>query len=390
MTRIRVLHILPSFATGGAERLVVHLMNSLEPRGIEVAALSLYSRQGTELEELLSASRLHAEFLNKRPGPDLRIFGQVWQTIRNFKPDIVHTHLHALNYAVPALLKSAAPRAVHTVHSVAERERRRIGKWLPKMLFSRRITPVAIASEVQDSIHRVYGVKSVLIPNGIPVSAYRPQQSDRGRWRQREGFSQQDVLFTCVGRLEPVKNHRLLIDAFASAADGIRHVHLLLAGDGVELAHLTEQAHRLGLEHRVHFLGVRSDIPALLAASDVFVFASDHEGSPLSLMEAMAAGLPIAGTAVGGVPGMVPENAGILVCPRDPASLGRALTNLYLNVEQRVAMARAAADHAASFDVSKMATGYERLYTQLCAGKTLLDSGLQAVGAAAELHGEGL
>jgi glycosyltransferase involved in cell wall biosynthesis len=387
MSRISVLQIVPSLAVGGAERMAAQLMHALDPSRIEVAALSLYAPEGTQLEQFLAAADLPVQYLQKRSGFDPRMFGQISRAISTFRPDIVHTHLHALNYTMPILLRSSKPRVVHTVHSIAEREQQRIGKWVPKILFSKRVTPVAIASEVQKSIRRVYGVNSVLIPNGIPVTAYRQEPLSLAQWRQQQGFAPDHVLFTCVGRLERVKNHRCLIEAFALACGKAESAHLVLAGDGSERGPLTEQLHSLGLQQRVHLLGVRSDIPALLGASDVFVFASDYEGCPLSVMEAAAAGLPIIGTAVGGIPEMVPSEVGILVAPGDSTSLARAMASLCTDTQRRAAMAHAALKHAATFDIAKMAAGYEELYAELLQQEFLPKSGHRSLAAARECGG---
>jgi glycosyltransferase involved in cell wall biosynthesis len=388
MKKIRVLQIIPSFAMGGAERFVVQLMHALDRASFDVTALSLYDRQGTELEKMLTEHQLPATFLNKHPGLDVRIFGQVCRAVHELRPHIVHTHLHALNYAVPAIAARFVPRAVHTVHSVAERERSRIGKWVPRILFSRRITPVAIASDVQKSIRRVYGVDSVLIPNGIPLAAYRNMPGRGAEWRRCEGFLPEDILFTCVGRLDPVKNHYGLIAAFARACEKAQNAHLLLAGNGSERDFLGALVQALGLQYRVHFLGIRSDIPALLGASDVFVFASDYEASPLSVLEAMAAGLPIIGTAVGGVPELVPERVGISVPPGNPTSLAEAITSLYVDVERRARMSAAAAERAFEFDILKTAGAYESLYTRLVEHRSVSDVDHPSLTNARKMRGE--
>lgn len=366
MTKIRVLQILPSFVTGGAERFVVQLMHALDPSRFDVAALSLYGRQRTQLETLLAEYELPVRFLDKRRGFDPRMFQRVFEVLRDWKPHVVHTHLHAFNYVVPAVLTKRARNVIHTVHSIAERERKRIGKWPPKLLFSKSVTAVAIAAEVQASIQRVYGVSSVLIPNGIPLDRYQGGAACREQWRAHEGFTSSDVLFVSVGRFDPVKNHQLLIQAFALGCQSAGNAHLLLAGDGDRKRNLQALAGDLGLSGRVHFLGVRDDIPALLGACDVFVFASDHEGSPLSLMEAMAAGLPIVGTAVGGVPEMAPAGqVGLLAPRRDCQSLAAAMASLYRDADRRAAMGRNAARHAAHFDIANMADAYASLYTSL-------------------------
>ncbi|MDQ2775348.1 MAG: glycosyltransferase [Acidobacteriota bacterium] len=365
MNKIRVLQVIPSFAIGGAERCVVQLMSALDPRQFEIAAVSLYAKQGTELEEILEQRRLPVTFLGKKRGLDLRMFGEIWRQIRNFRPHVVHTHLHAFNYVIPAVMAGRVQAAVHTVHSVAERERSRLVKGLPRMLFSRAVTPVAIAGEVQASIRRVFGVDSVLIPNGIPLDVYRSGRRMRAEWREQEGFRADDVVFVCVGRLDAVKNHEVLIDAFAQACLTMSSAHLLLVGGGEFHQQLRAQVEKLQLNSRVHFLGIRNDVPTILAASDVYTFASNHEGSPLSIMEALASGLPIAGTAVGGVPEMVTSETGILTRPRDVDSLASAMKVLCGDAKRRTEMGNAAAKQAARFDLTRMADAYGELYASL-------------------------
>jgi glycosyltransferase involved in cell wall biosynthesis len=169
-----------------------------------------------------------------------------------------------------------------------------------------------------------------------------------------------------VGRLHPDKNQGLLIDAFALGPARIEGTHLILAGDGDLREQLTRQVATTGLKGRVHLLGLRDDIPDLLGASDAYVFASNHEGSPLSVMEAMAAGLPIIGTAVGGVSDLVPDDStGILVPPGDPEALANAMRKVRVDSGLRASMARASAQRAAAFDIAQTAEAYAELYTTL-------------------------
>lgn len=360
-----MLQVVPNLAIGGAERCVVQLMCALDASQFEVAAVSLYARQNTELEAILEANRFQVTYFDKKPGLDLRMWGSVMRIVQAFRPHVIHTHLHAFNYVLPAILGRRAPAFVHTVHTVAEREQRRLVKWIPKPLFSRAVTPVAIASEVQASIRRVFGVDSCLIPNGIPLAAYRRSEAARRQWREREQFQPGDVMFVCVARFEPVKNHGLLIRAFALASRERPNAHLLLVGDGVLRSELERQVEALHLQGQVHFLGIRRDIPSILNASDVFAFASDHEGSPLSVMEAMAAGLPIVGTRAGGVPELAPDGrVGLLTEAGDSDCLAASMISMYADAERRAVLGSNAAQHAARFDVTRMAEAYATLYAE--------------------------
>jgi glycosyltransferase involved in cell wall biosynthesis len=191
---------------------------------------------------------------------------------------------------------------------------------------------------------------------------------DRIEWRTRQHFAQDAVLFTCVGRLEPQKNPLMLVRAFAALDDP--RAHLILLGEGSLHKELVTFIRERELRQRVHLLGKRMDIPECLAASDVFVLSSNWEGNPLAVMEAMAGGLPVIGTAVGGVPELVWSGQhGILVDPGDDAAFGRAMRVLLNNVEKRLTMAEAARVRAKeAFDVEAMVRGYMAIYEAALAG----------------------
>jgi hypothetical protein len=173
-----------------------------------------------------------------------------------------------------------------------------------------------------------------------------------------------------VARLEPQKNPLGLIEAFARAFGDSPRGRLLLAGDGSLREATREACARLGVTGRVHFLGVRTDVVELLAACDLFALSSHFEGSPLSVMEAMAAGLPVVATAVGGVPELVADGqTGLLVPPGDVRSFADALTCLAGNPGRRCEMAMAAVPRAAAFSVDAMAARYAALFERL-AGAT--------------------
>jgi Fuc2NAc and GlcNAc transferase len=171
--RIRILHIVPSLVAGGAERFAAQLASELDPSRFDVTVVSLYAPQGSQPEEVLRTAKIAVRYLGKTRGFDPRIFQRLWRVTRELWPHVMHTHLHALNYAIPSISAHLSVRAIHTVHSVAEREREYIGALLPRLLFKGRVVPVAIAKEVETSVRRVYRAASIVIPNGISVQAYR-------------------------------------------------------------------------------------------------------------------------------------------------------------------------------------------------------------------------
>ena len=367
MAKVRILQLIPGLPVGGAERMLLQLVTNLDRARYEVTVVSLH-RLGSAMERDFAAAGLEVVFLEKRLGFDPRMFWRVAGVLRRIRPDLVHTHRPVLQYALPSLLGRFRTRTVHTVHNVAGREvtgrGSKLGHWLA---IRAGIAPVAICQAVADSVLDVYGVPPrAVIPNGIPVAAFSAPRVRRGAWRAGLGLPDDAVIFTCVARLSAQKNVGALLQAFAGVRGG-GATRLLLCGDGEERRPLELEARRLGLGERVRFLGSRTDVPEVLGASDVFVLPSLYEGHPLSVMEAMAAGLPVIATAVGGVPEVVRAGeTGLLVQPGGVAALAAAMERLAGDAAERGRLGRRGAQVAAArFDVAHMAAAYDRLYQAL-------------------------
>jgi glycosyltransferase involved in cell wall biosynthesis len=225
----------------------------------------------------------------------------------------------------------------------------RIGQFIHRAAFRLGVVPVAVASEVARTFEAQYGFVPRVIPNGIDLDRFRavpPRQAAR------------PFTILTVARLEPQKNPELLADSVAALPFAAQ---LLIAGEGRLRGSLSGRP-------RVTLLGSRTDIPELLAEADVFALASDYEGHPIALMEAMAAGLPVVATAVGGVPEIVGD-AGLLVPPRDGAALAAAFTRLREDSELRAELGRRAWERAASFSAANMVRAYETLFEEVVRGR---------------------
>ena len=368
MNKIKVVHIVPMLSPGGAERVAVHIVRGLNRQRYEPIVISFTERLGCDLDSLLDEAGIEVRYLGKHPGFDYRVYPRLHHVLKYYRPDIVHTHLHVLRYALPFLLLLKRTSVLHTVHNLAKREIEPRARWIQRYALNHRVVPVAVAQEVAASVERLYGIqRCCVIPNGIPTSLYASPQTPRKKWRARAGFGEEDVLFVCVARFAPQKNHALLLKAFAQGPASDPKAHLVLVGEGILQEGLEEQAKNLGLANRVHFLGLRSDIPDVLGATDVFVLSSDWEGNPLSVMEAMASGLPIVSTDAGGVPTLFERGKeGFIVARGDAQALGNSMASLLRDRETRVSLGRAAARRAKqNFDVSTMVQAYEELYEKL-------------------------
>ena len=236
-----------------------------------------------------------------------------------------------------------------------------------RLAFRAGAIPVAVSAAVAASLDDVYRVGQCRhIANGIQVASYGKAAVARAEWRARLGFGADDVLFACVARLKGVKNHRMLLDAFARMPAQNKRTRLLLLGEGPLQASLESYAQSAGIADRAHFLGLRDDVPDALAAADVFVLSSKWEGNPLSVMEAMAAGLPVVATRVGGIPELVEHGVhGMLVPAGDAGAMSHALALLADSPDLRQAWSAAARRRAVeSFDIERMVDNYESLYLE--------------------------
>ena len=349
---IRILEVLPTLKRAGAENMVVSLARNLDRDRFVPALVSLYDASANGLESQLAGIRVW--HLAKRKGFDWRIYSRLRQVMREFKPDVVHTHSYVMRYTLPIWHGPA----VHTVHNLARREVDGLGRLIHRLGWRLGAAPVAVARSVATSFADEYGfAPAAIIGNGIDLAKYQVPLPTRTEWRQANGFSDEDLLIVSVARLEPQKNPVMLADAFAEAS--LPRAHLLFAGDG-SLRRLVEG--RPG----VHVLGVRTDIPDLLAAADLFALASGWEGYPLAVVEALAAGLPVVACAVGGVPEIVEDGrSGLLISAGDTPAFAGALRALGQDAARRRSMSDAARQRAMCFGVNRMVEEYEMLFERI-------------------------
>jgi glycosyltransferase involved in cell wall biosynthesis len=337
--------------------------------GHDVTVVSLGPATGSWIERDLADQRVTVRFLDKRPGLDVRVVPRLARVLRAARPDVVHTHLHVLKYLTPTRPLWRGP-IVHTLHNVASREAERSDLALQRVLFRSGVAAVAIGDEVARSVVEVYGRPArATIPNGIPVAAMVAAPDARAAVRAELHAPDGAPVIVAVGRLDAQKNHALLVEAMADPRLRALGARLWIAGDGPARGALRTQAALLGVEDQVTLLGVRGDVPRLLAAADAFVLSSDWEGNPLVVMEAMAAGLPVVATAVGCVPELVTPECGRLVRAGDAAGLAAALREVLADPAARARMGQASGARARSrFDLPVMASAYLDLFGALRGG----------------------
>lgn len=363
-----VLQILPNLETGGAEKMAAHLAVALMKMGSDVGVVSFFEPHGSQIQRALETNGIPIWPLGKKLGFDSAAIGKLRSVIRKLQPRVIHTHLASLRYAVPAMagLRNP-PRIVHTVHRVAERDTEAWFRWPQRWCMRRCSEVVAVSEEVANSCTRRYHrLRPSIIPNGIPLVNRDLFSLARFEARRLLGIDDDCFVFCCVARLRAVKNHHALIRAFTGITTQAR-AHLLIAGDGELRNELETLAHTLGVTTRVHFLGERDDVAQILAASDTFVLSSFSEGIPLAVLEAMAAGLPVIATSVGGLPEVIRDGVeGFLVPPADVEALQSAMSQMVRDCDARSAMSRAATSTISQrFDARVMVASYLSIYKRL-------------------------
>ena len=209
------------------------------------------------------------------------------------------------------------------------------------------------------------------IPLGLPLEPFLAIKSGSGQaFRDELELEPGDVLATFTGRLVHIKRLDVLLEAIARVRAQGSAIVLAVVGDGPERTRCQQLAVRLGIGGSVRFLGFRDDVPTVLAGTDIAVLSSDNEGTPVSLIEAAAAGRPLISTAVGGVADVVPDGAGVLVPRRDPSAFGDALAALAGDPSRRLRMGAIARAHASThFSADALVERTEGLYERLLAAR---------------------
>jgi glycosyltransferase involved in cell wall biosynthesis len=279
------------------------------------------------------------------------------------RPDVVHTHNSGIHhYAVVAARLAGIPVVVNTRHSPftsehTKRERHYSWalKWTDRVIF--------VSEKTRDQVARSLGsrrLRSCVILNGIPTRDFR------GRNRL-PGAGATGIIFGTVGRLVPVKAHDVLIEAFAEIIRDFPQVRLRIAGGGPLMLELQRQISERGLSPQISIEGPTLEPQRFYREIDVFVLPSRSEGLPLALLEAMASGLPIIATRVGGIPEIVRSDVGWLCQPDDPHALAGAMKEAAGSSDlagRGAAAARLALDR---FDIDGMCEQYLDLFSQLLA-----------------------
>jgi glycosyltransferase involved in cell wall biosynthesis len=362
---LKIEMMLPAMQAAGMEVMTARLTRGLAIRGHRVGVTCIES--GGVLADQLRAEGVRVAVV---PALGLRSLVraprlETW--LRSVAPDVVHVHSGAWLKGARAARHARVPRVVHTMHGLIGDDGE---PWFMPVLHrwaAQHTDWVATVSvPLRDYLVRRMNMdlaKVRVIPNSVNTDDFYPGPPT-GALRETLRIASDRLVVGTVARLDPVKNHALLLDAFARVRTAVPEAELAIIGDGPLRGDLESLARSPELNGHVHFFGAATDVAALYRELDLFVLSSNAEGTSMSTLEAMASRVCIVATSVGGTPDLLANGAsGMLVPPGDPAALAAALTEALLDATKRRRLAAAGRARVEEYYSERsMIDAYEALY----------------------------
>jgi len=380
--RPTVMHVVLNLMPGGTERLVVEFAR--RTRAAVRPVVCCLEARGPLAEELDRIGVPVVE-LHRRPGFRPTLGAQVAAAAREFGAALLHCHQYSpFVYGLLAARVERRLRVVFTEHGRATDAPATLKRRVANRMLGRLPASIfAVSEALRDAMVSEGFPESrvAVIHNGIEVGG-RPTAAERAALREQLGIPGDALVFGTVARFDPVKDLASLVEAFSRTRAAAPHGHLLLVGDGSEREALLRQVTEAGLAGSVTFAGFRDDARRLLAALDVYVNSSIYEGIPLTVLEAMAASLPVAATAVGGTSEVVGRDTGLLVPARDTEGLTAAMQALAASPARRATLGERGRERVALlFSIERMVTRYLAAYEAALTDRPVMRSPACVVSA---------
>jgi glycosyltransferase involved in cell wall biosynthesis len=361
---MRIAQLIDDLNYGGAEQVVASLSTALRRHGHDVTLVCLREVGSKPIDITAAvASGVRIVELHKPEGLHLPTLRKLMRALRQERIEVLHTHNHLVHhYGALAGKLARTPVVLNSMHGTSSLLNS--AKWSQALFrgaggMSDRV--VAVCSQVRTVLSerlQFSDSKLATVDNGVDLTRFL--------LIPRETKDRSSLVFGTIGRLDPVKDHKTLLHAFAQTVHAYPQAQLRILGDGSLLDDLRNLATSLSIQGSVRFEGFSLDTPAFLEGLDAYVISSRSEGLPLSLLEAMAAGLPIVATSVGEIPEIVrAADCGWLAPPEDPDALAQAMMAAARSSDRADKAFRARRRAGEHYSVERMTANYESLYAQL-------------------------
>lgn len=367
-----IVHVIYSLGVGGLENGLVNLINHIPPDRYRHAIVCL--KGYSDFHKRITREGVEIVALDKQEGYDFNLYIRLYDALKQLKPDIVHTrNLAAMEGQVIAALAGIGAR----VHSEHGRDMVDLhGKNQKYNLLRKAIRPfvrryIALSKDLENWLIETVGVppgRVNQIYNGVDSLNFHPRNGIRADIGPKGFFSEDAFVIGSVGRMAAVKDYPSLVRAFLMVLEkepaSRKRLRLLIVGDGLSRQQCLDMLREAGAEALAWLPGERSDIPELMRAMDLFALPSLGEGISNTILEAMASGLPVVATRVGGNVELVKEAlTGKLVPPGEPVSMATAISEYYKNPELLRSHGKAARQEIeAHFSMDAMVRGYLGVY----------------------------
>lgn len=375
--RIRVGHIVGWLHFGGRENGVVNLVNSLDPNVFENYIFS-FVRDGSFTARVIPGRCKIIEF-GEKLGGDYRLYFKLARAFRAHKIQIAHTHgWGTLLEGMVAAKLARVSAVVHGEHGTIKDDTK-AHIYLQRLMWHAADEILSVSEALRRKLSQTINFpehRIRVIANGVDLHRFTAAR-DRSAWKCRLNLPPDALTFGTVGRFVPVKCYPVLIEASRWIFERIPNSYLVLVGDGPLRSQLVRLAGDYQMRDRVRFLGWRSDVPEILNALDIYVLASESEGMSNTILEAMASGLPVVATSVGGNVELVDRSWGLLVPPYNSKSLADAISILLGAPGKREIMGRLGRQHVEEhFSLEAMAQNYADVYLEIISRRMKLSNSL--------------
>jgi glycosyltransferase involved in cell wall biosynthesis len=368
---LKVLWVIKGLGAGGAEQLLVQSARHRDRARIEPAVAYLLPEKSTLAASLEREGCQPVRCLDARSSWDPRWIARLREMIRDGEFDVVHIHSPLVavgaRLALPSLPRRSRPRIVVTEHNVWS-SHAPLTRLADRLTAGRSETHLAVSEAVRKSLPARIRSHTRVIRYGVDAAELRGEAGHGAEQRGLLGFSDAEVVIGTVANLRGTKGYPDLLVAAKEVTARVPEARFVAVGRGPLEDALRRQAQQLGLGTHFTFLGYRPDAVRVMSAFDVFCLPSHHEGLPIALMEALALGLPVVATNVGGVPELVTDGKeAVLVPPAQPARLAEALIALALDPARRAEMAGAARARSETLDAPRAVREIEAVYAEVVA-----------------------
>lgn len=359
--KLKIAQVIPNLDLAGAEIMVENLVYEQIKLGHNVFIISLYNLK-TPITKRLEEQGVKIYYCDKKDGIDIGIIFRIRKILKKENPDIIHTHLYSLKYALLAKMFLKRKKLIHTIHSTIKSDSGGMELYFNKFSYKiLGVTPVVLTKDIKKELISLYKMKRKsknirVVENGIDLSKIEKKTS--------YNLSNNNFNIIHVGRFSTAKNHSALIDAFFLVRKEYENAKLHLIGEGDLQIDIKSKVDKLDLNEDVNFIGKTNEVYKFMIKSDLFILPSFWEGVPISLIEAMAVGLPIIASPFGGITSMLTDKKNALLVIPEPRLIADAILKLIESKDLRKFIGINAFDTSKNYSSKEMAKKYLKIYEE--------------------------